>query len=64
MACSGVKCHSFLEKLDKLDKFQLNTGNVNAYTELKLKRFKSSADELASCLDLQLQSTPEAKDFE
>ncbi|CAI5438807.1 unnamed protein product [Caenorhabditis angaria] len=48
----------FLEKLTELKRFRLHTGNVNGYTQLKLRRFENSADELSACLDLQLTSTP------
>ncbi|CAB3407321.1 unnamed protein product [Caenorhabditis bovis] len=56
-------CQTFLENLSKLSKFRLHTGNVNGYTQLKLRRFESSADELSACLDLQLHSTPITTEF-
>ncbi|CAD6194734.1 unnamed protein product [Caenorhabditis auriculariae] len=56
-------CQNFLDNLSRLSKFRLHTGNVNAYTELKLRRFENSAEELSACLDLQLQSTPLTSEF-
>jgi glutamate--cysteine ligase regulatory subunit len=44
---------SLSEKLKSLKSFRIHTGNVNNYVELKLKRFKDSAEELIACLDLQ-----------
>lgn len=44
---------SLIDKLQKLDSFRIHTGNVNNYVELKLKRYKNSAEELVACLDLQ-----------
>ncbi|KAF8361513.1 hypothetical protein PRIPAC_88436 [Pristionchus pacificus] len=59
-----MSCPSgFLEKFRDLQSFRLHTGNINAYNELKLKRFASSAEELSACLKIQLASTPAATDF-
>lgn len=55
---------SLVEKLKTLDSFRLHTGNMNEYLQLKMKRFKSSAEELVSCLDMQfaeLKSDVEVK---
>uniref|UniRef100_A0A914DKQ3 GCS light chain n=1 Tax=Acrobeloides nanus TaxID=290746 RepID=A0A914DKQ3_9BILA len=44
---------SLIARLHQLNKFRLHTGNINNYMELKIKRFKNSAEELITCLDLQ-----------
>ncbi|ULU11832.1 hypothetical protein L3Y34_015312 [Caenorhabditis briggsae] len=56
-------CHQFLSNLSSLTRFRLHTGNVNGYTQLKVRRFETSAEELSACLDLQLTSNPIAADF-
>ncbi|KAH7730808.1 Protein E01A2.1 a [Aphelenchoides avenae] len=57
MSSSQAPCNkawlSLIDKLQKLDSFRIHTGNVNNYVELKLKRYKNSAEELIACLDLQ-----------
>ncbi|TMS36635.1 hypothetical protein L596_003754 [Steinernema carpocapsae] len=51
MSCSN----ELVKKLQNLKSFRIHTGNINNFAELKLKRFKNSAEELSACLDLQFK---------
>jgi glutamate--cysteine ligase regulatory subunit len=50
---------SLVERLKSLKSFRLHTGNINNYVELKMKRFKSSSEELVACLDVQFSNLDE-----
>lgn len=44
---------SLVQKLKYLKQFRLHTGNMNDYLQLKMRRYKTSAEELSACLDMQ-----------
>uniref|UniRef100_A0AC34QGV6 Uncharacterized protein n=1 Tax=Panagrolaimus sp. JU765 TaxID=591449 RepID=A0AC34QGV6_9BILA len=48
-----VAWDSLVQRLKSLKHFRLHTGNMNDYLQLKMRRYKTSAEELAACLDMQ-----------
>jgi glutamate--cysteine ligase regulatory subunit len=56
--CTAV-WQSLIDQLHKLKTFRINTGNINNYVQLKLKKYANSAEELGACLDLQFKNLPE-----
>lgn len=41
--------------LEKHDELIIHTGNINNFAPLKLRSYKTGAEELADCLKLQLE---------
>uniref|UniRef100_A0A1I7ZWI4 GCS light chain n=1 Tax=Steinernema glaseri TaxID=37863 RepID=A0A1I7ZWI4_9BILA len=54
---------ALMKKLQNLKSFRIHTGNINSFAELKLKRFKNSAEELSACLDLQFRKLDHSIDI-